>query len=539
VFFINFEVSHKDILGRIGIIKTKRGDLETPHLFPVVNPALQVISPKEIYEEYKCKAIMTNAYLVMKRMKEKAINEGIHRAIGFDGIVATDSGAYQMLVYGKVEVLPDEIVRFEESIGSDIGVILDVPTGYEISKKQAEYTVKETLKNADIALKTIKNKDIIWVGPIQGGIFTDLLAFSAKEMNKKPFSMYALGSPTQIMEQYMFDKLVEMIMVVKMNISIDKPLHLFGAGHPFVFPLAVALGCDTFDSAAYALFAREGRYLTQSGTFKLDELKYFPCSCPVCLTYTPKEVNGFEKAFKEKLLAKHNLYISLEEIKRVKQAIIDGRLWELIEQRARAHPSLLQALLKLEKYKKILEKHSHSTKSKGIFYFGREGLIRPEVLRAKESMLKKYKKPQGANVLVLLPQTNAKPYHENPYIKGIIKKLETTNKVHVCVYAIPYGIIPIEIDDVYPFSQTEMAFPPDIETIQSSIAQTIKYVKRNMYKVLIALIKKDSLGLSLEKSLKRLKKELNIKLIIPYKGSEPFSNKVFKKLEKAIAKYSF
>ncbi|MEM2896805.1 MAG: tRNA guanosine(15) transglycosylase TgtA, partial [Candidatus Bathyarchaeia archaeon] len=473
MFFISFEVNYKDVLGRIGIIKTKSGDLETPHIFPVVNPTLQIISPKEIYEDHGCKAIMTNAYLVMKRLKEKAIRGGIHKAIGFDGIVATDSGAYQMLVYGKVEVLPDEIVEFEESIGSDIGIILDVPTGYEVSKERAEYTVKETLKNADIALKTIKRKDIIWVGPIQGGVFTELLALSAKEMDKRPFSMYALGSPTQVMEQYMFDRLVEMIMTVKMNISIEKPLHLFGAGHPFVFPLTVALGCDTFDSAAYALFARAGRYLTQSGTFKLEELKYFPCSCPVCSKYTPKEVYGFEKDLKEKLLAKHNLCVSLEEIKRVKQAILDGRLWELIEQRARAHPSLLQALLKLRKYEKIFKKYGPSVKNKGIFYFGREGLVRPEIVRAKDSILKNYKKPRGKKVLVLLPQTNTRPYHEDPHIKRMIDKLGKRNKLHLCMYAIPYGAVPIEIDDVYPFSQTETASPPDFETVQSSIEQTI------------------------------------------------------------------
>lgn len=538
MFLIAFEVNHKDILGRIGIIKTKSGDLETPHLFPVINPVLQVITPKEIYEEYKCKAIMTNAYLVMKRLKEKALNEGIHKAIGFNGIVATDSGAYQMLVYGEIEVSPDEIVRFEEKIGSDIAVPLDVPTGYKVSKKQAEYTVKETLKNADIALKTIKNKDILWIGPIQGGIFVDLLAFSAKEMSKKPFSIYALGSPTPIMEQYMFDKLVEMIMTVKMNIPIEKPLHLFGAGHPFIFPLAVALGCDTFDSAAYALFARDGRYLTHSGTFKLEELKYFPCSCPVCLKYTPKEINSFENKFKEKLLAKHNLYVSLEEIKRIKQAILDGRLWELIEQRARAHPSLLQAFLRLSKYKKILEKYSPSIKSKGIFYFGKEGLIRPEIIRAKECILKNYKKPQGMNNLILLPQTDVKPYHENQYIKMIIKKLEQKNKFHLCVYAIPYGIVPIEIDDAYPFSQTEVTFPPDIETIQASVIQAIKYIKKNKYKTLIALIKKDNFGLSLEKELKKLEKESRIKLKILYKGLKVFSNKVFKKLEKIIEESS-
>jgi 7-cyano-7-deazaguanine tRNA-ribosyltransferase len=58
------------------------------------------------------------------------------------------------------------------------------------------------------------------------------------------------------MEQYLFDILVDMIIAAKMNLPPERPLHLFGAGHPFMFALAVALGCDLFDSAAYAIYAR-------------------------------------------------------------------------------------------------------------------------------------------------------------------------------------------------------------------------------------------------------------------------------------------
>jgi 7-cyano-7-deazaguanine tRNA-ribosyltransferase len=92
------------------------------------------------------------------------------------------------------------------------------------------------------------------------------------------------------MENYRYDVLVDMIAAAKMNLPLERPLHLFGAGHPTMFALAVAMGCDLFDSAAYALYAREGRYMTESGTWRLGELDYLPCQCPKCANTTPKAV---------------------------------------------------------------------------------------------------------------------------------------------------------------------------------------------------------------------------------------------------------
>ena len=132
---------------------------------------------------------------------------------------------------------------------------------------------------------------------------------SAKEMGTLPFQIHALGSPTEVMESYRFDVLVDMIMTAKMNLPSDRPLHLFGAGHPFMFSLAVALGCDLFDSAAYALYARDGRYMTENGTWRLNELEYFPCSCPKCSKATPKNVLSLPQPEKEVFLAEHNLYV--------------------------------------------------------------------------------------------------------------------------------------------------------------------------------------------------------------------------------------
>src|SRR5206468_11333432 len=86
------------------------------------------------------------------------------------------------------------------------------------------------------------------------------------------------------------DVLVEMIIAAKRTLPKGKPFHLFGAGHPVLFPFLVALGCDLFDSAAYALYARAGRYLTSEGTQLLGDIVEFACNCPACTGISPSEV---------------------------------------------------------------------------------------------------------------------------------------------------------------------------------------------------------------------------------------------------------
>jgi 7-cyano-7-deazaguanine tRNA-ribosyltransferase len=489
---MSFEILDRDLMARIGRFETKSGVIETPLLFPVINPRIQVIPPKKLKEEFGCNALITNAYIINKNFKQTATEQGLHKFLNFDGSIMTDSGAYQLLIYKGVETTPKEIVDFQEAIDTDIATILDIPTGWGVSKEYAKYTVKETIKRAK-ALKKMKTRDdLAWVGPVQGGQYFDLVAKSAKAMGKLPFQVHALGSPTPVMEQYKFDVLVDMIVAAKANLPPNRPLHLFGAGHPFMFSLAVALGCDLFDSAAYALFAREGRYLTESGTSRLEEMEYFPCSCPACNKRDPKSVRESHKEERQKLLAEHNLYVSFAELRRIKQAITEGRLWEHMEMRAHGHPSLLQALKRVAKYSSYLEKHSPVTKRSGAFFFSSLGLSRPEVTRYQQRLSERYCPPKNAKILLLLSQTNKKPFHESKEHSTIVNKLEDAlgeNKdlVHVCTYAAPFGVIPAELDEIYPLSQNLIPTPYDNETVTYVAKQTSNYITKTSYDHVIFL----------------------------------------------------
>ena len=489
---MSFEIKEKDLLGRIGKLKTKSGTVETPLLFPVINPSIQPVPPRRLKETFGFEAIITNAYILKKRYQNKPIDEGLHKFLDFDGVVMTDSGAYQILVYGEVDVSQKEIVAYQEGIGSDIATMLDIPTGWAVTKEQAEKTVAETLRRAKAFFKTKTRDDILWVGPVQGGRHLDLVANSAVEMGKLPFQIHALGSPTEVMESYRYDVLADMILTAKKGLPIERPLHLFGAGHPAMFSLAVMLGCDLFDSAAYALYARENRYMTENGTWRLDELDYFPCSCPRCSSETPRGLERKTKKEREVFLAEHNLYVCLAELKRIKQAIRNGRLWEHTEMRAHAHPALLSALKKLRSHADFLEKFSPTVKSSGFFYFDPVGLARPEILHYRKRLEERYDPPNNAKVLFLVPQTRNKPFHKAPEFKKIRQLFRSlgeqlSSKIHICVYAAPFGVIPLELDEVYPLSQHEVALPLDLETVDYVASQTREYIKRTVYASVVLL----------------------------------------------------
>jgi len=485
---LSFEIRHKDLLGRVGYLRTKSGSIETPLLLPVVNPNSQTIPPQQLRDTFSFNALITNSYLVWRKHREDKEVPKIHELLGFNGVIETDSGAYQILQYGDVEVQPSEIIRFQEQLNSDIAVILDVPTGEEGSKDRAKWTVEETLRRADQSLKLVSREDILWVGPVQGGVYPDLVSYSAQEMAKRNFSIYALGSPTPVMQQYRFETLVDMIMAAKSRLPLDKPLHLFGAGHPMMFAFAVALGCDMFDSASYALFARNGRYMTSQGTAKIEELEYFPCSCPACDKQTPEKVRRLLLMERDRFVASHNLYACYSELQAIKQAILDGRLWELVEIRSRNHPTLQAAFQRMLAYADIFEAETPIRKRKGPFILSEESLYRPEVTRHQQRLLERYQPPSRVKKLLLLPEELLRPFREISPDESPIERLERRNDVHVCSYGLTYAIVPQELLDVYPLSQTETSLTPTTSTINHARERMVEYLKKFHYSRCIIVV---------------------------------------------------
>src|SRR5438094_7912879 len=321
---MSFQVHCKDLLGRIGTINTKSGAFATPHMFPVLDPH-HLILGKEFFDRVGIHAVMTNAYL-LKRGRQGVDPVDVHETLDYPRTVATDSGAYQILEYGHVGVTPEEIIAYQEKINTDIGVIVDVPTGFRSDRSRARWTVDETVRRADKARRVITRKDILWVGPVQGGVHLKEVERSAQLMARREFDIYALGSPTELMETQRYDLLVDMIVAAKNALPKGKPFHLFGAGHPVLFPFLVALGCDLFDSAAYALYARAGRYLTPEATLLLGDMVEFVCPCPACVDSTPDEMMQSPDNQRHTGLVQPNIWSRCSQRRRTTAASRTGRL---------------------------------------------------------------------------------------------------------------------------------------------------------------------------------------------------------------------
>ena len=376
-----FEIKARDAAGRIGNMEINGKKLETPAIMPVVNPKQLIVTPKEL-EQMGFGIIITNSYIIYKdeTLREKALKKGIHRLLGYNGIIEVDSGSFQLMRYGGIDVTNSEIIEFQHKIGVDIGTFLDIPTIPDAPREKAEDDLKITLERAKEAERI---KEIAMNAAIQGSTYPDLRIHAAKQLSEMNFEVHPIGAVVPLMEAYRYRALVDVVIASKIGLRPDRPVHLFGAGHPMVFALAVAMGVDLFDSASYAVYAKDDRYMTPEGTKRLEELEYFPCSCPVCSRYTPRDLKEMPKEERTRLLALHNLWIIREELNRVKQAVKEGTLWELVDERARSHPKMFAAYKRLLNYRDYLEENEPVTKASAFFKVSEEIMKTPVPLRAK------------------------------------------------------------------------------------------------------------------------------------------------------------
>ena len=471
-----FEVTRRDGAARLGKLFTKHGILNTPALLPVVNPNILTVEPRSLWDEFGFRALITNSYVIWKNddLRERATEEGIHELLDFPGVIMTDSGTFQSYVYGDVEVSVEEIVRFQATIGVDIGTMLDVFGRPDMTRKEIEDAVRITVERAPKSLQVADSK-IMLNGPIQGGLHQDLRAQSAKmmaesEFQGKKFSIHPIGGIVPLMESQRYHDLIEIILSSSSELPANRPMHIFGCGHPMLFPMCIALGADLFDSAAYALFAKDGRLLSEEGTYRIESMVEWPTQSSHISTYTPAQVRAMRKPERTSLLARHNLEVTQRELARCREAVRNGSIWSMAERRSHSSPHLREAFLGIIK-ERIDPNQPSAMRVRSIIKstdpvrpssepLSEDLPNRPHIIHAKSLLVQRWRPPgswhdgsSGPPSRVVVMKEGEPPWRAS-YGSTVQRVLKEDPRTVVMIDS-PIGLVPYSLEDLSPWCRVE------------------------------------------------------------------------------------
>ena len=249
----------------------------------------------------------------------------------------------------------------------------------------------------------------------------------------------ALGAARAYMDNpYTFAKAVT---TLRDNVGPERLLYMPGCGLPQEIALLVYVGVDIVDDAVALLAARQGAYLTPEGSIPGEVAK----------------AAGMPGA--EDLVA-HGRAAVQHELARVHAAIRAGKLRELVEQRVRATPNLAAHLRRLDKEAyHFFETKVPLLRSGPVYATSKESLDRPEMVRYRRRLSRRYRKPTSARILVLLPCSSKKPYALSKTHRILFQALDRVRNrgaVHEVIVTSPLGVVPRELETVYPAAHYDL-----------------------------------------------------------------------------------
>ncbi len=282
---LRFTVEARDggTAARAGTISTERGSLRTPAFMPVGTAAtVKGVWPDQLREMgYGC--ILGNTYHLYLRPGHERIRGqgGLHRFMGWDRLILTDSGGFQVFSLSALRKVSDEAVTFrshldgsahtltpelavavQEALGSDVRMALDECVEYPAGREEVEEAVRRTTLWAtrSLAARTFEGGGMF--GIVQGGMFPDLRRRSVEEICALPFQGFAIGG-VSVGEGKELQR--ETVAGTAPMLPASMPRYLMGVGTPADILFAIARGVDLFDCVLPTRNARNGMMFTSAG----------------------------------------------------------------------------------------------------------------------------------------------------------------------------------------------------------------------------------------------------------------------------------
>jgi len=387
----HFQYSQYGSQARLGQLKTPHGVLETPaFIFCATKAALKGV-PMPMLKAEGTQIILANTYHLLLQPGADTVQPlgGLHRLMGWDGPILTDSGGFQIFslghgsvaaeikgnrgaqgnrpktltriteegatfrsyLDGKQHTLTPEIaIDVQRKLGADLILVLDECTPYHVDKS---YTERSMALSHHWALRSLKafsesdNEQQALYGIIQGGVYPDLRQASTGFVNDTPFFGHAIGGSLGASQSQMYD----VVALTAAQLNKDRPVHLLGIGGIADIFHGVAQGIDTFDCVHPTRLARHGGALVQphqfpsdtpdaqrqgehlnlrNSRFKQDDTPIpADCPCHTCQTYSKGYLHHLLKA-KEllgcTLISLHNIAFMNRLLKAIRQGIKSNTL---------------------------------------------------------------------------------------------------------------------------------------------------------------------------------------------------------------------
>ena len=352
---MKFAVTHRDGAARRGSLALVHGAVDTPAFMPVgTYGTVKAMSPAEL-REVGAQIVLGNTFHLWLRPGTDVIAKhgGLHRFMGWDGPLLTDSGGFQVFSLGALRKIteegvkfaspingdrllltPEESMRVQRALDSDIAMIFDDCTPYPATHKQAEKSMHLSLRWAERSRRAFEGSRNALFGIVQGGVYEDLREQSLAGLTAMGFDGYAIGGlavgePREDRERILAH--------TAPRLPAERPRYLMGMGTPEDLIDGVLAGIDLFDCVLPTRNARNGWLFTRFGDVKIRNARWRDdptpldpeCACTACRHFSLAYLHHLQRANEilgARLNTIHNLHYYQELMRDLRGAIEAGSL---------------------------------------------------------------------------------------------------------------------------------------------------------------------------------------------------------------------
>ncbi|MDX8400285.1 MAG: tRNA guanosine(34) transglycosylase Tgt [Gallionellaceae bacterium] len=347
---MKFTLHNTDGKARRATIQLAHGAVETPAFMPVgTYGSVKAMSPVEL-RDIGAHIVLGNTFHLWLRPGLEVIEAhgGLHRFMGWDGPILTDSGGFQVFSLGALRKIteqgvnfqspvngdkcflsPEESMRIQKILNSDIVMIFDECTPYPADEKTAGDSMRLSLRWAERSKQAHEGNSNALFGIVQGGMHANLRDESLRELERIGFDGYAIGG-LSVGEPK--DDMLRILKHTAPQLPQDKPRYLMGVGTPEDLVAAVGQGIDMFDCVMPTRNARNGMMFTRHGDIKIKNAQYRmdmrpldeQCECYTCRNFTRAYLHHLHKLNEilgARLNTIHNLHYYQELMSGIRAAI--------------------------------------------------------------------------------------------------------------------------------------------------------------------------------------------------------------------------